>query len=66
MFNKNAGIKSSDNCIKAIDLMGNGDLAQSTCMGNYGDGQGMLMYVGYADPRVNTRLYKIFSIFLQD
>ena len=47
--------------------MGKGDLAQSTFMGYNGAGRGrMLMCVGYADPRVNTRLYKIFSTFLQD
>ena len=67
MFNESAGIKSSDNCIETIDLMGKGDLAQNTFMGYNGAGQGrMLMCVGCADPRVNTRLYKIFSIFLQD
>ena len=48
-------------------MMGNGDLAQSTFMGYYGARQGhMLMCVGYADPSVNTRLYKIFSNFLQN
>ena len=52
---------------ETIDQMGNGDLAQCTFIGYYGAGQGrMLMCVGYADPRVNTRLYKIFSTFLQD
>ena len=57
MFNENEGIKSSDDCIKTIDLMGNGDLVLSTFMGYYGAGQSMLMCVGCADPR----LYKIFS-----
>ena len=42
---------------ETIDQMGNGDLAQCTFMGYYGAGQGrMLMCVGCADPRVNTRL----------
>ena len=48
MFNESAGIKSSDNCIETIDLMGKGDLAQSTFMGYNGAGRGrMLMCVGY-------------------
>ena len=67
MFNESAGIKSSDNCIETITLMVKGDLAQNTFMGYNGAGQSrMPMYVGYANPRVNTRLYKIFSTFLQD